>query len=307
MKKLILLFTLLVLFGSLQAKITLVIDPGHGGTDPGNLNSTKGLLQEKDLNLAIAKKLGHYVDQFLGHEVDIIYTRTSDKTVELADRVRLANSSNATYFISIHCNSSVKPDVCGTETHIHNLKSQKSRDLAHQVEKQFSTRAARISRGVKQKSDRLGNLYVLRETKMPAVLVETGFMTNTDEEKYLNSDRGQDLTASAIFRAFRDYVKAQHGIQMRTPNDTPKELPVVWKIQIMASTGPVALANPDFKSIKAEVEEVEITNPTSPYNYKYYVGSFEDKKGAKDLLKEVRSGRFKDAFLVKFDPNVCSH
>lgn len=294
-----LVFTILTLA---QQEITLVIDPGHGGTDPGNLNSKAEFKQEKDLTLAIAKKFGNYVDMYLGHKVKIIYTRTKDEFIALEDRIKLANDKNANYFISIHCNASDNPLVHGTETHIHNLNSKTSLKLAHKIENQFKYRAARNSRGVKQKSDRLMNLMVLKYSKMPAVLVETGFMTNPDEEVFLNSDRGQDLIASAIFRSFRDFIKEKHKIEMRTP-PTEEEVvaKTVWKIQVMASTGPVALDNPDFVSTGLTVEELKIENANSPFNYKYYVGSFEDKKDAKEELKKVRAGVFKDAFLVKFE------
>lgn len=284
-------------------RMIVVIDAGHGGKDPGNLNNTKGLKVEKELNLLIAKKLGNYIDQFLGHKIEVVYTRTTDVFIPLEDRPGMANKLKAAYFISVHCNSSVKPDVYGTETHIHNIKSKTSRELGLEIEKQFSTRAGRNSRGLKLKTDRTYNLLVLKDSKMPAVLVETGFMTNKTEEAYLNSDRGQDLIASAIFRGFRDYVGKKHNISMRKPGESApakKEGPV-WKIQIMASTGPVSLENPDFKSIGKPIEEVKITNSTSPFNYKYYVGSYSDKREAKKLLKEIRESAFKDAYLVKFE------
>lgn len=307
MKFLFFLFALTYTLSSTIAqdseKMIVVIDAGHGGKDPGNLNNTKGFKVEKDLNLLISKKLGNYIDQFLGHKIKVVYTRTTDVFIPLEERVGMANRLKAAYFISIHCNSSVKPEVYGTETHIHNIKSKASRELGLEIEKQFSTRAGRNSRGLKLKTDRTFNLLVLKNSKMPAVLVETGFMTNKTEEAYLNSDRGQDLIASAIFRGFRDYVGKKHHISMRKPGEsTPakKEGPV-WKIQIMASTGPVSLENPDFKTIGKTIEEVKITNSTSPFNYKYYVGSFSEKREAKKLLKEIKETSFKDAYLVKFE------
>ena len=132
-------------------KMIVVIDPGHGGKDPGKLNGSKKMKQEKELNLLISMKLGNYIDQYLGHKIEVVYTRTKDSFISLEDRVRKANNLNASYFISIHCNSSVKPDVHGTETHLHNNKNKVSRELALEVEKQFKTRAGRHSRGVKQK------------------------------------------------------------------------------------------------------------------------------------------------------------
>lgn len=280
----------------------VVIDAGHGGTDPGNLHQTEGLLDEKDLNLAMALKLGGYIEQFLGHRIDVVYTRTTDEYVSLEDRVKKANDLNAAYFISVHCNASEKSEVCGVETHIHLKESITSSELAHLIQDQLKNRANRPSRGVKLKNDRLYNLYVLKETKMPAVLVETGFMTNVEEEAYLNTEDGQDLLMSAVFRAFRDFMKEKHNIEMQTPNEeVVEENQPVWKIQIMASTGPVALDNPDFLSVNAPIEEIVIQNPNSAYNHKYYVGAFAEKKDAKAKLKEIKDGIFKDAFLVKFE------
>jgi len=298
-----LVFIIIITSGISQKKLTLVIDPGHGGTDPGNLRSDTSFKQEKDLNLSMALQFGEYVDMYLGHEIEIIYTRQSDTFIELIDRIKVANDLNANYFISIHCNSSTKPDVFGTETHIHNLNTKKSSELANMVEKQFRTRADRHSRGVKLKTDRRYNLQVLKDSKMPAILVETGFMTNKEEEIFLNSEKGQDLIVSAIFRSFRDFVKKNHEISMRTPTEDSiaEERKPVWKIQIMASTGPVGITNPDFTSLNKPIEEVKLENPTTPFNYKYYVGAYADKKIAKQALKEVRQSAFNDAFLVKFE------
>lgn len=284
-------------------KMIVVIDAGHGGKDPGNMNSTKGMKVEKAINLLIAQKLGNYITQYLGHKIEVVYTRTTDVFIPLEERAAMANRLKAAYFISVHSNSSTNPAVYGTETHIHNIESKASRELGLEIEKQFSSRAGRNSRGLKLKTDRTYNLLVLKDSKMPAILVESGFMTNKTEEAYLNSNRGQDLIASAIFRGFRDYVGKKHKISMRKPGESKpakKEGPV-WKIQIMASTGPVSLKNPDFKAIGTTIEEVKITNSTSPFNYKYYVGSFSDKRDAKKLLKAVKETRFKDAYLVKFE------
>lgn len=297
------LFIASVSIGLSQKKITLVIDAGHGGTDPGNLRSDTGFKQEKDLNLSMALKFGEYVEMYLGHEIEIIYTRKTDTFIELTDRINIANDMNADYFISIHCNSSTKPDVFGTETHIHNLNTKKSSELANMVEAQLRNKAGRHSRGVKLKTDRRFNLQVLKDSKMPAILVETGFMTNKEEEIYLNSEKGQDLIVSAIFRSFRNFVKKNHDISMRTPTEEILAEPnkPVWKIQIMASTGPVGLTNPEFKALNKPIEEVKLENPPTPFNYKYYVGAYKDKKDAKLALKEVRQSTFSDAFIVKFD------
>lgn len=306
MRKLLLLFLLMSVFNSWSQddkKMIVVIDAGHGGNDPGNLHQKEGFKDEKDLNLAISLKLGGYIEQFLGHKIEVIYSRTTDVFVPLEDRVKNANNLKADYFISIHCNASDNKAVVGTETHIHNFASSMSLKLAHEVQKQFKERAGRYSRGVKVKNDRLYNLLVLKESNMPAILVETGFMTNETEEVYLNSEKGQDIIASAVFRAFRDFVKIHHKIEMQTATNPDEELTnePVWKIQIFASTGPVSLENPDFLSIGDPIEEIILQNTNSAFNYKYYVGAYQSKKEAKTKLKEIKDGVFEDAFLVKFE------
>ena len=85
-----------------SGKIKLVIDPGHGGSDPGYVSNFKNHLSEKDLNLLIAKKLGGYISENL-QNIEIIYTRNDDSFPSLDERVELANTENADYFISIHC------------------------------------------------------------------------------------------------------------------------------------------------------------------------------------------------------------
>lgn len=306
MRKLALILFIMNVFTSWSQgteKMIVVIDAGHGGNDPGNLHQAKGLKDEKDLNLAMSLKLGGYIEQFLGHKIEVVYSRKTDVFVPLEDRVKNANNIKAAYFISIHCNASENKAVVGTETHIHNLASSMSLKLAHEVQKQFKERAGRYSRGVKVKNDRLYNLLVLKESNMPAILVETGFMTNETEEVYLNSEKGQDIIASAVFRAFRDFVKTYHKIEMQTAEKPNEELTnePVWKIQIYASTGPVSLENPDFLSIGDPIEEIILQNTNSAFNYKYYVGSYPSKKAAKEQLKIIKDGPFEDAFLVKFE------
>ncbi len=282
-----------------KKSVTVIIDAGHGGQDPGNLNGTKGMLPEKDLNLAIAKKLGGYLEEYLSGQVNVIYTREDDRYIALENRVSVANSKKADYFISVHCNANDKTHICGTETHVHNADSKVSLELANEIQNQFANRAGRATRGVKLKHDRGYNLLVLKDSKMPAVLVECGFMTNAMEEAYLNSDRGQSLIASAIFRAFRDYIQKRHGIVQAAPDEQKKPAGPVYKIQIMASQTPVALDMPDFKKVGEEVEEIKLEGAS--FNYKYYVGAFESKKDARKVLKKVQDSPFKDAFIVRFD------
>ena len=250
-----------------QKTMTVVINAGHGGTDPG-CHGVKHW--EKDVTLAISLKLGKYIEQNLP-DVKVHYTRTTDIFVPLNDIAAHANKNNADLFICIHCNASVKHEIFGSETYamgLHKTKGnlevakrenasilyeedyqkkyegfdpssdeaniifsmyqnaflEKSLSFAAKVQEQF-TRIGRSDKGVKQ-----AGFLVLWKTKMPAVLIETGFLTNPEEEKFLGSSKGQDLMARAIFSAFKKYKAEQLGEtpvwndEIKTPANIEKEL-----------------------------------------------------------------------------------
>jgi N-acetylmuramoyl-L-alanine amidase len=143
--------------------ITILIDPGHGGSDPGHESSNPNHLKEKDLNLIIAKKVGAYLNEKLGH-VNILYTRTEDTYPTLDQRVAQANSQRVDLFLSIHCNASGNSNTHGTETHVHDMSAVKSVKLATKIEEEFKGKAGRKSRGVKDTDDREYSLQVLKYT-----------------------------------------------------------------------------------------------------------------------------------------------
>jgi len=223
---------------------TIVIDAGHGGKDPGCLGKTS---RESHVALKIALELGRIIEENL-KDVKVIYTRKTDKFIELHERARIANKNGADLFISIHCNAA-SPKAFGTETYAmglhktaanlgvakrenavilnesdhetnyegfnpnsdedHIFISQfttnsvyQSISLASKIETQFKDRVGKKSNGVKQ-----AGFLVLWKTAMPSVLVETGFLTNINEEKYLNNKRNQVLMASGIYRAIKEYKK----------------------------------------------------------------------------------------------------
>lgn len=271
--------------------IKVVIDAGHGGKDPGNVRSLKKYKHEKDLNLAIALKVGKYIEERVKN-CTVLYTRKEDKKVSLDNRVLFANKSNADYFISIHCNSLPIRSVTGTEIHIQNHKFKTSKELALELEKQFSNRAGRKNRGIRDRRDRGYNYQVLQYTTMPGVLIECGYMSNPEEEKYLNSEYGQDIIASAIFRAFRNYVSTK-----KKPPKTTRS--TVFKVQLMSSFKKVNLQHHQFKRLKTRVEEVQGKNKDGKTYYIYYTGREYDKRSAEQLAIVYRKKGFKDAFVVK--------
>jgi len=286
--------------------VTLVIDPGHGGNDPGHLPNNTNLLAEKHLNLKIAKYVGGYIEKYL-QNVKVVYTRTTDVYPSLDDRVDKANNLNADYFISIHCNGNERTSVRGTETHVHSMGLKNSVAWAKEIEQQFSKRAGRKSRGVKDKRDLQHSLQVLKYTNMTSVLVECGFLTNDAEAAYLNSTYGQEIIASAIFRAFRSTIESQHpGTTFRKSTNATTSNNTVstdssaknFSIQIASSKSPIdPKKDPQMRKLNLAVIRKELST-SSAYKYIYLAGSFESKDAAKEALVGIKSSGFRDAIIV---------
>ncbi len=150
-------------------KYKIMIDPGHGGKDPGCVHKN---LQEKDITLATSLLVGGFLIQKsmkLGLNVDCIYTRSSDTYVTLAARAGMANANKADVFISIHVNAEPNKKARGKEVIVHPRRSSQTDKLAAIFRHIFGKEEN--FRGV------LGrDFYVLRATFMPAVLIEIGFI-----------------------------------------------------------------------------------------------------------------------------------
>ncbi|MFN3966513.1 MAG: N-acetylmuramoyl-L-alanine amidase [Endomicrobiia bacterium] len=219
-------------------KPVVVIDPGHGGEDPGAIgpNGTK----EKDINLAISKKLASLLEE-KGYTVYL--TRDSDIFVPLVDRTNFANEKNADIFISIHCNASIKKDTKGFEIYflsenatdasaiataalensviklegpptkkreklqkllwsmVVNEYINESSELCGFITQDITKRIKEIeNRGIKQ-----AGFYVLRGAQMPAILVECGFITHKEEEVKLRSKRFQEKIVDSIYSGITQY------------------------------------------------------------------------------------------------------
>ena len=303
-------------------KIIVVIDAGHGGNDHGFISEDVRLLPEKALNLLIANKVGGYIQQYLTN-IEIIYTRTEDDYQSLDDRVFKANSINADYFISIHCNANDLHLIHGTESHVHSMDSKKSVELAHIIEKEFSSKAGRHSRGVKDSDDRQHSLQVLKYTNMTSLLLECGFMTNLKEARYLNTTEGQEVIASAIFRGLRTFIQKENPTinfikattlvktvakinttpskNVATPStSSSKNDDATFAIQIMSSKEPIETDAPAFKKIDEKVIRQKVTS-TSEFKFRYLVGSFESREAGATILKKIQTNGFKDAIIIELD------
>lgn len=163
---------------------TVVIDAGHGGVDGGAV--WNGLI-ERNLTFDVAKRL----DSILrARGVKTVMTRRSNSTVELAHRSHIANRHRSSVFVSIHFNANRDRSVSGIETH---YRSARGRELAECVQRSLDKRVTGINRGVSY-----ADYKVLRETKMPAVLIECGFISNKKEAKLCASPEHRQKLAEAI-------------------------------------------------------------------------------------------------------------
>jgi len=167
----------------------IVLDPGHGGKDPGAVGS--GGTKEKDVALAVALKVAEKLRQ-AGVEVKL--SRSSDIFLDLQPRCDIANSSGAQYFVSIHCNAATNRGAHGTETYCYRFGGQ-GEVLAKAIQDELIAVTGRANRGVKA-----ANFHVLRNTNMPAVLTELAFISNPKEEQLLSSPSFQEKCANAIVK-----------------------------------------------------------------------------------------------------------
>jgi N-acetylmuramoyl-L-alanine amidase len=268
-------------------EIILVIDPGHGGRDPGKPKGSKNTLHEKDINLKIAFKIGELIHQNLPH-IKVLYTRSDDTFIPLEDRPEFANKNNAHYFISIHANSNPSPAIHGAEMHIHSHKMPVSKQLAKLIGEELKNKGKRHVRGILDAKERGRNLFVTQRTKMPSVLVEVGYLSNLKEEKYLNSEVGQHTVSESIYRAFKRFVAEKHPVENREQ---------VYKVQIMASATKIDIDSAVFEDLDYKVEE--IVNEKSKFKYKYLIGYEYDEDSAWLLAKKVAGKGYKGAFVVK--------
>ena len=321
-----------------QAIRTVVIDPGHGGRDEG---CSGAHVDEKKIALEIALAFGKEIES-RHPEIEVIYTRETDKFVALYERARIANKAHADLFISIHCNAlGGNTSVHGSETYVmglhtadHNLSvakreneaiqlevdveenysfdpnspaghitlsmfqyafQEQSISVAEHLERRLGEREHRRSRGV-----RMAGFMVLKETAMPSVLVETGYLTNKTEEAYLTGSKGQAQTVKALYDGFSDYLRARN----RTERNNRPEL--ASQRQKIVKENPIPLYTP---AVVAETttlndpllilpEQVEVPEPKVRFFVqiaaaKTQVDTDQDKwRSLNSSVRFVREGAF---------------
>jgi len=280
---------------------SVVIDAGHGGHDSGGHGKN---CHEKDIALNVAKLLRAGIEERYPL-IEVIMTREEDTFVPLYERARIANEENADLFISIHANTASARSAFGTETFVmgthveaHNLRvaqrenavvrlesdggsrydfdpdsptgyirlhmeqsmnQEKSILFAGMVENAFAE-FGRSSRGVKQ-----AGFVVLKETTMPSVLVELGFVSNDQEESYLRGDSGQRQLAGALLDAFTSYHARMDGSSNPSRNAPPETIVVTTPPWRGEDVSPTAIEYPT-RVVPSTPEEPTITTGvvTSP-------------------------------------------
>jgi len=326
-------------------KFVVVLDAGHGGKDPGAISNG---YKEKKIALDVVLKLGKILQNI--DDVKVIYTRKTDKFLELWKRADIANKADADLFISIHCNSVANSKPYGTETWVLGEKNternfefakrenevifleedyeknyagfdpsspestiaigieqevyiEQSIVLAGKIENAFKAKAKRKSRGLKQKS-----LLVIRNTYMPSVLVELGFISNKREGAFLNSKSGQQKMVNALKAAILDYKKELNsnvgdsffGVDDDLEVDiADAEAPqvingVTFKVQIAASSRKLEPKPYNFKGLKS------ITREQHGQLYKYFYGATSDYTEIKNLKDDAKAKGYASCFVVAY-------
>ena len=214
----------------------IVLDPGHGGKDPGAIG--EGGVAEKDIVLSVAKKLAAKLKMAMG--IEVVLTRTDDQFIPLEDRTAVANAQNADLFISLHMNASPNGDAKGVETYYldnttdeasmrlaarenatsrknvsdlqfilsdmtQNLKLEDSVTLAHSLQGALVGTMGNHLREIKNLGVKKALFYVLVGARMPSVLVEMFFITNREEGQAMSQGKFQDSVVDSLYDGIQQY------------------------------------------------------------------------------------------------------
>tara|TARA_B100000989_G_scaffold228801_1_gene175759 strand:- start:646 stop:1695 length:1050 start_codon:yes stop_codon:yes gene_type:complete len=307
---------------------TVVIDPGHGGKDPGAVSNG---FYEKIIALNTSLNLGRKLQE---NGIKVIYTRKKDKFLNLLERANIANKSNAQLFISIHCNAH-KSQAYGAETFVLGLHAnQRNFEVAKKensviffeedyentykgfdpnnpesvigltlmqeeyldqsiiaasyIQNGFVDALNRKNRNIKQ-----AGFIVLKYTYMPSVLIELGFLTNKKEGAYLNSVKGQTEMAESISNAVVKYKdEFFNNLSSTTLTNNYVKDEIIYRVQIAASKKLLELKPYNFNGLKS----VDVVREGKVYKYLY--GEHKSLEAANESLKIAKNYGFNSSFLV---------
>jgi N-acetylmuramoyl-L-alanine amidase len=235
--------SLVRIFGLKMGKV--VIDAGHGGHDTGTIGPNG--LEEKDLVLDVALRLGKLINQRLG--ATVVYTRADDTFIPLEQRTKIANQEKADLFISIHANSSPEPSATGVETYFFNLTSDKSgldlatrenaastssisdlndllhkavlqtkkeesREFAQDVQTSLWGASVKMNSKSRDRGVRQAPFVVLIGAGMPSILAEIGFVSNPHDEKLLRRGDERQKIADALYKGVAQYANSLSHVQV---------------------------------------------------------------------------------------------
>lgn len=185
--------------------LTIVIDPGHGGKDPGANSSVISSINEKELTLKVAEKL---YEKLQATDYEVLMTRNSDEYIKLLDRAQLSNENNSELFLSIHFNSSDENKsakgievLYASEKNVI-IKTAEQKHFAKCLLNSLIDITGSSSRGIKNRPD----LIVLNKTKNVSALAELGFLSNSSDMDSIMNDEYLDLLAQGLFNGIQDYV-----------------------------------------------------------------------------------------------------
>lgn len=330
-------------FGKLR---TVVIDAGHGGEDVGCLGSSShekdialaislklgAYLEEKfeNLNVIYTRKSDVFIplanraeianrakaDLFIcihansasnssafGTETFVMGNASSESNLRAAKRENAAILLEDNYEERYENFDPNSPESYIAMTIVQSAYQHHSVDFAEKVQRQFRERVGRKDRGVKQ-----APFLVLHQTTMPSVLIESGFLTNKSEEKFLMSDIGQDYMASAIYRAFKDYkseLERRSGLITEEKEDVGSVLEenltsknnkegLIFKVQLATTTNKIE----DLSSSFGELEEIDFYEAGGLFRYTF--GNTRSIDEANSLEQLAKSKGYEDAFIVAF-------
>ncbi|MBT2215770.1 N-acetylmuramoyl-L-alanine amidase [Virgibacillus dakarensis] len=260
----------------------LYLDPGHGGSDPGAHGNG---MNEKDITLDIALNIRTILTNY--ENVQVKMSRTTDQTVSLTERTNQANSWGADYFLSIHCNS-FNGSAQGYEDYIHSSLSDSSQTAKYQdtLHKAIVDLNQLNDRGQKK-----ANFHVLRESSMPALLTENGFIDNEHDGALLKKPAWRKQVAqghvNGLVKAF-NLKRKQEGAA------------IIYRI-IAGSFKSRENANDraDFLQTNGIESFVGAITISGEQWYRVQAGAFSDQENAEKRLNEVIKAGVKDAFIVK--------
>lgn len=250
----------------------ICIDPGHGGKDPGAIGSHS---KEKDINLKLGLMAGEILSK---HKVSVFYTRKKDVYVSLKDRCYFANKNKCDYFISIHCNSYKDESASGTETYCYKFGGEEER-LSKAIQKRIVNLNNNKDKGVKKV-----NFYVLKNTQMPACLIEVMFISNPIEEKKLNDSVWQNMFAQELAFTLLNFMGMSLKIDINKKNLEGESMTSI-------------MGEPLVDSDQAE-KFLHLRNPQAPYLAKLYlsIGKSEGVRGDIAFAQALYNTNF-----LKFD------